>query len=1725
MALVQNSFSKTGKTDLKLGVETGTSGQLTFTVEFGDYSTLLSTVTTKVNDAIAEYTTQVYAATAATLGATAGDPGNLSAVDGTYVVADAGSGTATFTVVIASGVPTVTLLSAGTGYTANDTVTLATVDTSGTTLGPTALTADITGSSSDAGVISAAAKAAALDAARRAHLDTLANSINDAADDAALKTALDGAAAIVTAATSTHTAATKFVAGTAAVTDANDIKDGKYRLAYSDAIGAVSYSSSNSVQVIQFEIKNGVMVGSHSLLSVTTNATFDTAGAITANPSKLTATLTGLTDGKGYGIQLTKLIDNGPLGPTTSIGAGTDAARAIVNGGPEALDANFRVILTKSTTAGGNHAKMEFKCATGETAEHTTGRFTDLKALRLMWSDAITCEFKTADFVIDGSSGSIPTYNGGNTIFTNVDHDFESPVETTLFEYSAALVDKADVVSEYVSTEFASSVADNATNVQDLLVSGDTALGTELIVRWKAPSFTAATILGYEVIYQKLTDTTADRASSTLANNTTGVIPFICAIDRGTTVTIPNADIDFKMTSAGGNGVAPGYSPDIMEKKLTGLTERAKYAVWVRAYHKDDLKGAIGLDKMAAPGQVYSSVQVPDGSGGQQDEGMIAFDASLHSWAGSYIETATSATYVSAAQDTAATTIALFTKHDSSKTGLMATLTGAPSDFNTAASAVSVVAGKNVQADLLVASDGQTAAIQPPATSAGDTLMNTSLAIKWEDRLLDFNGMTSGKAIQYLLFEKTQYDKLTSAELTALYAGTLVKKAQTTANDGTVTLDTFYNLDDSTDAALPHWTDMKTGALGDGVLTTASYGVLSKNSSTRYSRFAKDASAADGALATFNTNGSLATNGTEALNQPALINVTLDDGVLQDDTGITRVTNQALDLGKEYVFALRLKNDNGTSAVKTMDAKMVNGRASAQLYLKENASSDADMINSGSGTSQDGTSLTWDAANGRFVFKITDKHFGTDADDASDDAVLPGPTGAQTTGLAYEVELTSASQEDARNKATSLVGSVPIVGATPSHEISNAGDHSGTGLKRIPCQATTSNNVTTVTFDKVWAKAINYTPVTNANGAITNYNSTTATDYSQVSLSSLYGWKFGIKLYAKNTNGEAHSSGSEYTDARQVFAAESVFTGTATDAVKTKPADTVTNGVTTTYPDVTTMDVTNLATDQNATAGTVTGSGTSQIYVLSADIKDFTATEFDDVGRKVDQIKYKIFQTLADNNEHIVKSEEMVAPDARMYQYIDNNGDAQEAAKLNDGANIRYESLGYPLKYQRPIKTNNAGNFGTAASYTNNTNVPNRFTTWVPKSAAKMGYKLKMEITLVSQQAKDFAESPADLEEPLIESSKKYETTTKELIFDTIPTDDHDEVQHMIVTPGDGEMTISWSGPDMSATQFQPADATSFTPALEGYRIELYDLVTRSPEQKQDGTGPRSWDANSTAGTSSRLDAIAPTGDRVVTQTTLTPTTISHTITGLDNGKWYVPVIKTVTRQGNDVVTSVGRTCYGNIGSAINEVEMHSVPVKYTDGNEETAYTAIRWRKAAPQQTPADVGTDVTGTYFKTSGGDATVKVPFGKPIINVDLSSSPKTLKVDDNGSNLLFGAMLQTQPGGTNPMPDGTRPQRIGGAMSTSPGIDNVFYLDLSFGANAYGNASAASVTNQTFDADSVVSYESGNVTYPARDVTKVNTAYLGTNWALESNYIFASNASGTTVGKITGGAYSGL
>ena len=1758
MSLVSNSYSNdTLVSDLKLTVTTGTSQEIGFTIEPATYTNALLTAADAAADAaIAEYTTQVYTVTSATLHASAAD---LSAVDGSYVVADAGAGTATFTVVIASNVATsVTLLSAGTGYTADATVTLAGTAADGTVLGGTApaIRANITGSSGDAGVITAATRAAAADAATAAGLTVLAAAITNAADDAAAKVVLDAA---IAAEGAIHDAITIDTDGLTAAM----LEDGNYRIAYSDAIGAVNYSSANAVQVIQFTMKDGVMLGSHAKLS---NVKSDKVFASTGGPSasaatKITGSIIGLVNGTGYGIQVTHLGAN--INRAGSVGTGASQPRVIVNGGPVALNNDFRVTLT-AVSGATDSARVEFKLAGSDTAQHTTGNYGDLAYLRLMWSNCETCVFHTED--IDLSQATI--YDGGNKLLINRQIDLKDPVATTLFEYSAALVDKAGAVSSFASTGFASSVANNANNVEGIAINGDSAAGTEMKVNWTKSTFTAKTIVGYEIITQKLATGTAALADSSLVDDD-GVTPFICNIDHGSnTITqIPVASLQYKIDTAAveavwasGNVTTPAadavYSTTVFEKTLTGLDARANYAVWIRAYHAEGVKGSIGLDKMSAPSEVY----VADIGTGVYDSvtgltpavaGLRSFDATKHSWAGSYIQTAIGATPISLAQYDLATAtsspvqVALFKQETTSvKTGVTDELTGKPSDLT---SSIVLLSGKYVQADDLtvynsagVATPGS---IQPEANVGGDNLMETSLAFKWEDKDISLQGMDTGRKMQYVCFEKSQYDKLNASQLAEWYAGSLVKTAQVGA-PGTNNYATAikYAVD---------WEDMITDAtygIGDGELTAATYNSLAKNTSTRYCRFQNSTSsitntASNGTIATFNSNGSLAGNAVEGIVLPKFHTVTIAaDGTLSD---IVKGASAAdLVLGKEYVFALRVVNSNGASAIKTFTEKAVTGRASAATFLHEDAAvdgSDGDLI--------DARSLLWDTATNKFVIKMTDKHVATTEDDTSDDVILFEPTGARPDNMSYEAIIHSAVIEDAHGLTNVNAASQPAYRV--STEAQAAADNTAGGITSvvalpITCTKSVSDRVTTVSFDKVWAKALTYTSSTDAGGTVT-YTEVPAATYSLVSLSALKGYKFEIKLVAKNDNGARTlvSTGTlegtfTFTGGRQVFGSKATFEAIATVATNVKPANDTTTTPTTVFPDVRKKDaVTTLANVQpnaytpSATTATESVTGTaSNIYMLSADIKDLTKTQFDTVGRKIDTIKYEVFQTLSDGT-HKTVLKDIVAPTGRAVTSTNNSG----VTSTTSSSDAYYMGKGLPLVYERPIQLYQSdganGYAATPAVYGTNNNMPNKFNTWVPESAIEYGYKLQMKISLVSTAAADFAELRGKA--TLLASAEDYVTAEKTIQYTTRPFDDHDEVSQMTVTPGDQKMTVYWSAPDMAATEMQGADGE--VPTLTGYQIEVYDMVSRDSGKIGTTANDRKFrdEGASGEGVASKTDALS-TPFKLIPASTLDATMTSYEITGLKNGKNYVPIIRTVTNQAGSSVLSAGRTIKANIGISASgqpDIVKHDVKVFYADTNT-LAYTAARWKAVNAVSSVQAAGEDKTSVVLNdgsaslndgtANSANKTIVIPFGAPIITADLTADSNSLKVDNNGSELLFGAMLQTAPGGTNPTPGALGAQRIGSTANAVSGMDNVFYLDLSFGGAGAGVTPFDNANDPAIYTSPAGQSDAGTA-YPGRKTVSVASQYLGENWTQESNYLFASNAAGTTVGKIVGGAYTAL
>ena len=1706
MALVKNSFDSIAISDVKLTVKTGTSQQADFTIEHVDYTALLAAADAAADAAIAEYVVQAFTLTGAAIGTNQTD---LTAVDGSYTVADA-SGTATFTVVVSGAtVSSVALLSAGTGYTTNATLTLAITD-----LGGTAVTVDATGTTANVGVIADATLTAAADAATAVSLTTLAAAITGAANDAAAAKAVLDAAILAGGAIGAAIAADT----TAGITqlDKPQLEDGNYRIAYSDAIGAVNYAAANNVQVIQFSMVNGAMVGSHAKLSnVKSNITTSSTGVTTSNTAtKITGTLTfvaaadvtasNTANGKGYGIQVTHVNS----GSSASVGAGGAVPRVIVNGGPNNLADDFRVNLT-AVADEPTKATIEFKLSGTTKATHTTGKHTDLKWLRFMWADAITCVFKTQD--IDLRANTV--YNGGSDLLVSRQVDFGSTVATTLFEYSAALIDTAGAVSEYASTDYASSVADNATNVRDIAIYGDSALGSTIKVNWVAPSFTAKTITGYEIVVQEMS---LDSGEDEVCN---------IAKSGNTVSTVTNANIAYKVTSAAG-ATTPTYSPTTIEYTVTGLTVLKTYAVWVRATHADEgsvkVYGSIGSDKMNAPSQVY--VADSDGSG---NAGLIAFDATKHSWAGSYLEGASGATPINVTEynaSIAGTPVfpILFDKLDNTTTEVIDTLTGAPANFATGTS-ITIVGGINVQANYLAtvayttigggtdvdATDAYTMPVDTAAT--GDDLMETSLAIKWDDRDINFNGMetgTVGKTLEYICLKTADYNTLeglSSGTVTSYLAGTLQKTAATSQQAAT-----YY---------VPSWSTAvtKDSKIGEGKVTSASYGAIATANHTRYCRFSADVSVpADSTLATFNSLGKLTTNGTEATVLPFLTTVVLnsDKDALVESSGITSNTG-SLTLGTSYRFILRLSNDNGQNAHKLMDAHMVTGRASASTFLKEDAAAATDLIAD--------TSLMWN--NDKFEFKITNQHTaGTTA--TSDDVTLTEPTGA--TALAdmdYEV-FVSAVQGDARHSATGNPGS-----DRPAYAIA--------ATTAIPCSKTVSGNLTTVTFNKVWAKAITYYENTGTAESANYPAATNATSESEVLLSALYGWKFTIKLVAKNSNGSrfnvAASTGPTvakegdvtFGDARQAFAEKSVFEGIATAVTKTKPADTVSGSVTTSYDDARSAMITYFGVDtsDNGTNAIDAAVATPVIF-LSASIKDLTSTNFDLAGRKVDSIRYEVFQTLSDGSKHPVKTSEDVDPSHWITTSTDSAGVVTETAvaSATAGRNI---NQGLDLVYRRDIPTWENGVETTYSQSTTNEITLNRFNTWVKKDATKKGYKLKMKISLVSSAAPDLAESPA--KSSLVASSSEYVTATETITYNTIPFETHDEVSHLTGTAGDGKMTLYWSAPNMATPELQGAGST--TPVLKGYQIEVYDVITRAAGDDSAGVARNFLDENASGnGSATTTDAKATPVKTILYNGIggLDKDATFKEITGLINGKHYIPIIRTVTEQGADnIVYSVGRTLEKQIGSIDDQAVKHDVKVFYA-GTTTLAYTAARW-KAVNTTSVQTADDDMTTDVLDTTNA---VMIPYGTPFIVANLTATPNTLKIDDNGRGLLYGAMLQTAVGGNNGAAS-TASQRLGTLSEANQANvnDNVFYLDLSFGqtANTAG-AGETPVYPAAFDDGSVTIYASvatadAGTPYPGRNVTNVNSKYLGDNWSAETNFIFASNQAGTTVGKIASSTYAAV
>ena len=356
------------------------------------------------------------------------------------------------------------------------------------------------------------------------------------------------------------------------------------------------------------------------------------------------------------------------------------------------------------------------------------------------------------------------------------------------------------------------------------------------------------------------------------------------------------------------------------------------------------------------------------------------------------------------------------------------------------------------------------------------------------------------------------------------------------------------------------------------------------------------------------------------------------------------------------------------------------------------------------------------------------------------------------------------------------------------------------------------------------------------------------------------------------------------------------------------------------------------------------------------------------------------------------------------------------------------------------------------------------------------------------------------------DAAEDFVTTMANLTLATIPTNQDDECGTMGCDVGaaSGDLTVYWG------TTYQSNGSS-----LTGFRVELYDYATRTYQTKAENTANTAAAAHTDAVCATASADGAPTSSFVVDKA---DTARSHTFSGLTNGRLYVPIVRTKTTQGDTTgIFSQGRTVTGSIGSSAGAgaaVERYRVDV--IDKDDTDILSAARFR------TTDSNATDKTTAIFGASGSQFT---PYGAPIVTAVVSGSAETqsLKIDDNGSILNVGAMLQTS------LPANGASFGAAGQISnpTTSGEADVFYLDLSFAAatdtNDDGSISSAEIATQIGDRVAPAFYQdgtgTGRVTYSARKVTTVGTDYLGANWATETNYVFVSNAAGTTAGKVTG------
>jgi len=575
--------------------------------------------------------------------------------------------------------------------------------------------------------------------------------------------------------------------------------------------------------------------------------------------------------------------------------------------------------------------------------------------------------------------------------------------------------------------------------------------------------------------------------------------------------------------------------------------------------------------------------------------------------------------------------------------------------------------------------------------------------------------------------------------------------------------------------------------------------------------------------------------------------------------------------------------------------------------------------------------------------------------------------------------------------------------------------------------------------------------------------------YESRNLSDLHGRQFTVSLRASNANGYTTTSGDiAFAGARQVFSAKSVIAGLTPAAAKV------------------------------AVSGTDMRKDGSDYY-LSATASDFTFANTG--GRNIDDINWEVTQTMSDTTVNTVAKGSLGDQLLRSNTVISagtDNGDFEDVEV--DSATSKVHAPGTGGNFYSYNGTPTSGINAQTTTYDLANKLNFKFaaagTTGGGSTDVELGYPFTLKLTYVSNGvATTLSQTGITGATGTANAIQDFESTTKSITYSTAPLPTDDECAQMNALEGDHELTVYWSKP-------AAAYATNADPDFKGYILDLYDEMAYSDTGHN---GDASDVTFAPAFSHSYLSGTGPLG-RTVTQ---------HKFSGLLNGKHYTPILRTVNTSGASVVTSKGRTLDGAINA---NYEAHSVEVVATSTSTAVLRTVIRYKTIAATGsggTAVAAGTDVTGTVFSSTARQVT----FGLPVVTASVAAGAnQTLTIDNNGSPLLYGSMLQVAraTGATSTL-------TTTGVIGTAPGApgssSDIFYLDLSFGAGVDGvqNVGGTGSTREL--------YVTGGVTYPGRMVTTVGKTFLGDNWSTETNYVFASNAAGTTAGKISASASNGV